>query len=189
MGLFKDTTKDLLISFANEVSGEYVEVGKTKKTVVIPHEGFQICFDFYTVSTGNTYTVYARFRTLIKTYHPFTFRIVKQGFFQNIAKIFGHEDIEINDPEFDDMFVISSNNPPLIQKVLVEGVKYPLLCYPRSVLELKTKTNVFESKLKPNEALIEFLMPSNIRDTKPLKELLGMQKALIDAMKANDCIY
>lgn len=59
--------------------------------------------------------------TILTMYAPgtntFTFRLLKEGFFQKIGKMLGGQDIQTGDADFDKMFMLKSNSPELALQI------------------------------------------------------------------------
>lgn len=78
-----------------------------------------ITLDDYTVSNGKSSTKFTRMRAPFKSNSDFRFCMSPHGLISNIAiKLFGAQDIHINDEEFDKRFVIESNNEWKVRQLL-----------------------------------------------------------------------
>ncbi len=82
---------------------------------------------------GESVGVYTTIVAPYKNTSGFYCEIYKEGFFQSIGKKLGMQDIEVGIPEFDDCYILKSNQPETLRKILNE----PLL-----VKEIKKHPNI-----------------------------------------------
>lgn len=189
MGIFGESKDERLEKFSSLTQGNLLNPGGFKpKKVVIPHDNHQIHVYYYSVMVGNVPVTYTHFSTVISAYKPFQFRVVKDGFFLKIAKKLGHQDIEIGDENFDQMFVIESDDEQLPRKILTPKVKQTLIKHPSATLELKKSQGAFEAKLPENQKALIFQVPSEIKDLDALLDITEMFKSLLDALIESDYI-
>lgn len=98
--------------FAKENGGEYAPVIDDR--VLIPYKNFIITFDAftnYTISGGSAYkTEYTRGLVEFNASDNFKLLITQQGFLENVGKLFGSQDIQIGDAQFDKRFMVKSND-------------------------------------------------------------------------------
>jgi hypothetical protein len=70
-----------------------------------------ITLDTYTVSTGKSSHTYTRIRAPYVNRDGLRFTIYRAGFFSELGKMLGMEDIEVGDAFFDQAFIIQGNDP------------------------------------------------------------------------------
>lgn len=75
---------------------------------------------------SNTFTVLE-----VKPQQPpgFSFHVYEANFFNTLGKVFGMQDIEINDPEFDRKFIIQSHNENKIHELFTPSIKESFIRY------------------------------------------------------------
>ena len=70
-----------------------------------------ITLDTYTESTRRqSHVTYTRMRAPYVNPEGFRFTIYRKGFFSDLGKLLGMQDIEVGDPEFDEAFIIKGND-------------------------------------------------------------------------------
>ena len=74
--------------------------------VQVTHDEWTITLDTFAVSTGKTTVVYTRLRAPYINPDHFRFTIYRRGFFSDIAKWIGMQDIEVGHEDFDRDFII-----------------------------------------------------------------------------------
>jgi hypothetical protein len=86
--------------------------------VLVEHKNWTIVLDTFHRHEGKTQIPYTRMRCAYDNRDGFRFMIKKEGFFSDLAKYFGMQDIEIGDRIFDDTFILQSKNPAQIKTLL-----------------------------------------------------------------------
>lgn len=129
--------------------------------VEVTHDGWIITLDSY-FSAANK-SEYTRMRAKLPMQADFRFLITREGVLSEIAKLFGAQDIEVGDPDFDKQFMIKGNNEKLIKAMLQNAkIKQLLLAQPE----------VHFSLTPENELL--FAVPVIIKDLARLKQLFEL---------------
>jgi len=119
--LFGPPKSEIWSEFAEAIGGEFLEGGFWKADRLFYRHGvWDILLDTYTVSTGQHSITYTRIRAPFQSLDNMRFKLYHQGFFSEIAKKFGVQDIEIEDQDFDDAYMIKGNQPHKIRKFLSE---------------------------------------------------------------------
>jgi hypothetical protein len=90
------------------------------------------------VSAGKTFVVFTRMRAPCVNKDGFRFKLYREGFFSDIGKVFGLQDAEIGNPEFDSAFVVKGNNETQLQALFRNAeIRRRLLADPRPALQVK----------------------------------------------------
>ena len=113
--LFGPSKEEVWRQLCGEIRADYVEGGFWKGDKVQAHHGqWTITLDTYTESHSNGttshYTTYTRIRAPYVNKDGFRFTIYRKGFFSELGKLLGMEDVEVGYPEFDDAFIIKGND-------------------------------------------------------------------------------
>jgi hypothetical protein len=98
--------------FAKEKGGTYLPISNDR--VQFPYMDFTITFDAYThyVVVGGSSYEYEYTRGQVEFFCPDNFKllITQQGLIDNVAKLFGMQDIQIGNKQFDKKFIVKSND-------------------------------------------------------------------------------
>src|SRR3954466_414470 len=89
---------------SREIGAEYVEgglLGPSSRVRVQVGE-WTITLDTHTVATGHSSITYTRMRAPYVNKDGFRFRIYRRGFFSELGKLLGMQDVEVGDPTFDE---------------------------------------------------------------------------------------
>ena len=184
MGLFGASRKESWESFAKEMNGEVIKLGKLKGDgVLVPYKTFEILLDTYTVSTGNAAITYTRLRTTFVNPRAIDFKIYHKSFFSQFGKMLGMQDIEIGDMAFDHDFIIKGNATGEIVKLFNRSrIKQHILAEPKLTLQIKHKNEWLQKPLKENESIIEYQSVGVIKDNPRLINLCELFKDILDAL-------
>ena len=110
------------MQFAKEHNGKYIP-GQywNADCIEIIYKNHHLLFDTYTdyTTSGNSSynKTYTRVRVEFHSPDNLRFRLMKQGIFLSIGKLFGAQDIIIGDEDFDKKFVIKGNDEYKIQRI------------------------------------------------------------------------
>jgi hypothetical protein len=75
----------------------------------------------HTERSGRSSTTYTRFVVQYPHRLPLELRITRQGFLQHVAAMFGVQDIEVGDEEFDALVIIKGDDPDAVRRFLTLG--------------------------------------------------------------------
>lgn len=101
---------DVWAKIAKDIGGEYIDGGFWKKDELkYEHKNWNLHLDTYTTGGKHSQT-YTRMRAPFFNQRGFRFRVTPKHLFSGIGKFFGAQDIEIGDLEFDEEFIIKTNN-------------------------------------------------------------------------------
>jgi hypothetical protein len=87
---------------------------------------FQVNVDSFTVSNGSSRGTYTRARIDIDE-PGFRLQFGREDLLASLGKIFGAQDVELGDPEFDSQLVVKSNQPNLARAWLRGAARHTVL--------------------------------------------------------------
>src|SRR5829696_2659467 len=109
--LFGPSKEEIWRKLSAEIDGRYVEGGVWKgDKVEATHGEWTLILETYTVSTGKSSHTYTRMRAPYVNPSGFRFSVYRRGFFSDIAKWFGMQDIEVGHQPFDNDFIIKGTS-------------------------------------------------------------------------------
>lgn len=173
MGLFRPSKREVWKQFAEEIKGKYVQgVLRRGDKVEAYVDNWLVILDTYTVSTGKSSITHTRMRAPFVNLDNFYFRIYRSGVFSEMGKMLGMKDISIGYKEFDDTFVIKSNNEEKI-KILFENESIRSLMenQPHSNLQIKDNDGRRRKHFPDGVDELYFEVIGVIRDIERLKEV------------------
>lgn len=89
---------------------------KTSAKVTIKVGEWTVTLDEYSVSNGKTTVTFTRFRAPYVNKDGFRFRMTRKNIFSGLAEWLGAKDILVGFPEFDEAFVLKSNQPDTLKR-------------------------------------------------------------------------
>lgn len=108
--------------FASKLNARYIKKGMWDTgRVEYTYKNWTYYLDSYMIPTGTVMMYYTRIRAPFINEQKFNFSICKEGFFSNLYKKLGMQDIETGYTEFDNKFIIKSNNELMIKRILEEA--------------------------------------------------------------------
>ncbi|REH01647.1 hypothetical protein [Flavobacterium aquicola] len=177
--------------FANEHSGKFIE-GESwhSDRAEINYSEFKIIFDNYTLWSGKYSQEFTRVVVPFISRNNFTFEIYRNDILSSIEKIFGAQDIKIDIKEFDDLFIIKSNNE-LKVKSLLQNKKIRELIQKQieGNLEISQHNSIWKPMLPKNEYQLLYYQEGKIADIEKLKSLLNLFIELIFELQKQKLIF
>lgn len=172
-GVFGPSQEEIWRPFAEEIDAEYIDNGIWKaKKIVYRHENWTITLDTYSESSGKSSTTYTRMRAPYRTKDDFNFKIYNSGFFSDIGKKFGMQDIEIGYADFDENFIIKGNDENKLKDLFAsEKIQEIIQSQDRIHLEIKEDEGWLGSEIPEGVNLLYFKTIGVIKDPKRLKML------------------
>jgi hypothetical protein len=109
--LFGPSKEEIWRQFAAQTGSHYVPGGFWKgDKIEATHDSWTVVLDTFTVSTGKTSVTYTRMRAPYAVADGFHFTVYRQGFFSEIGKWFGMQDVTVGYEDFDRDFIIKGND-------------------------------------------------------------------------------
>ena len=180
---------NILKQFAEEMNGKFVErschnSAKTELKYLV----WNITFDNYTeykTSGGKTVEqIYARVISPIKSNDNFRFEIYRKSIFSSIAKIFGAQDIEIGNSEFDKEFIIKANNEFKLKAFLNnKDLRSQIENFKQINLQISDRKGIWEQKLPEKEFELSFFIEEPIYDIQNLKSIYSLFTEMLKQLK------
>lgn len=173
--LFGPSQEEIWRQLSREVDGRFHAGGLfTSSAVQARTDDWIITLDTDTVSTGTTSQTYTRIRAPYFNPEGFRFEIYRSGFFTELWKGLGMQDIEVGHPRFDRDFVIKGTAPGRIRR-LFDNAKIRRLidAQPRIHLSVKGHEGVF-SKFPAGVDELHSQAAGTIKDLAQLRMLFEL---------------
>jgi hypothetical protein len=174
--LFGPSRDEVWQQLCSEIGAEFVKGGFWKGNKVQAHVGeWTVTLDTYTVSTGGTRVTYTRMRAPYVNMQGFRFTLYRKNFLSGLGKLFGMQDVETGDPEFDRDFIIKSNSE--VRAVALfsnEKIRRLIQAQPSIHLEIKDDEGWFGAKFPQGVDELYFRVTGVIKDIERLKALYAL---------------
>lgn len=153
------------------------------KKVVATHGQWTIILDTYAVSTGKVTVVFTRMRAPYINPDGFRFTVYRRGFFSDIAKFMGMEDIEVGHPDFDRDFIIKGTDAGKLRALFADSkIRELISAQPEIHFEVKDNHGGWGPAYPPNVDELRFHVGGVIKDVERLKLLFELFAATLDQL-------
>ena len=182
--LFGPSTEEIWKKLCAEIGAHYVEGGFWKgDKVEATHGPWTITLDTYRVSDGKTSVEYTRMRAPFLDSGGFRFTVYRKGFFSEIGKLFGMQDIEIGDPAFDDAFILKSNDDLKLRELLGNSkIRELVNQQPQIYFAIKNDEGFFGSTFPEGVDELYFQVLGVVKDVERLKLLYELFSETLDQL-------
>jgi hypothetical protein len=184
MGWFGPSKEEAWRQLCLEIGAEFVEGGFWKGSKVQAQVGpWTVTLDTYTVSTGESSETYTRIRAPYVNPDGFRFTIYRKGFFSELGKLLGIQDIEVGDPEFDEAFIIKGNDEPRVVILFSDSeIRRLIGAQPKIKLAVKDSEEWFGPRFPDDVDELRFQVVGVIKDVERLKALFELFAAVLDRL-------
>jgi hypothetical protein len=110
------------------------------------YRGFDYRLEHVVESSGDSSTSYTRITMNFPEYVGYNLRIYKESLLSKVEKVFGGQDIQVGNKEFDDSFMIKSKTPDKIDKILTPELQRKMI-YGSHLINITLSRNTVENKI------------------------------------------
>lgn len=171
--IFGPSKEEIWQQLAANIDAEFVDGGFWGKSLVrAQYKQWTITLDTYTVSTGKSSTTFTRMRAPYVNPDGFQFTIYRAGFFTELGKMLGMQDIEIGHAPFDSDFVCKGNDPAKVIRLFGNPTVRELVQkQPQICLHVKDDEGWFNDTFPEGVDELHFQVVGVIKDVERLKML------------------
>ena len=163
---FGEKQKKLWRLFTSEVNGKIIDGGQyNPDSLIYKYKGWTVVLDevIRMPSGGASGSLVTRFRIPIVNQQALSFKVHKEDLFMKFFKLFGTQDIQIGDPQFDKKFIIEGTNTDALRKVLSHRpLRESLLKIPDALLTLRTNEEKHGDDFPEGIDLLEIDLPGKV---------------------------
>jgi len=182
--LFGPSRKEMWTQLSESVGGRYIEGGWAKgDKVEVTHNDWTLTLDTYAVSTGKVTVVFTRLRAPFVNPTGFRFLVYRKSIFSGIGKFFGMQDIEVNDPPFDDDFIVQGTDESRVRLLLASPKLRALIAAQKDLsFGVKDDEGWFGTRFPEGVDELHFAVPGVIKDVDRLKGLYDLFAETLDEL-------
>src|SRR4051812_37837187 len=182
MGLFGPSKDEAWRRLGEQAGAEFVEGGFWKGSKVQAHVGpWTVTLDTYTVHTGHAHFTYTRMRAPYVNPEDLRFTVYRKGLFGELDKLLGMQDIEVGDPEFDEVFIVKGTDEAKVRDLFADPeVRSLLTAQPQIRLEVKGSEGWFGPSFPDGVDELHFQVTGVIKEVDRLKALFDLFAAVLD---------
>jgi hypothetical protein len=169
---------------SREIRADFVEGGFWRGSKVqAAVKEWTVTLDTYTVSTGKSQITYTRMRAPYVNKDGFRFKIYRKGFFSNLAKLLGMEDVDVGYPRFDDDFIIQGNDADKLRLFFADpAIRQLIEIQPAISLEVKDDEGWFGTRFPEGVDELHFQVVGIIKEIDRLKSLYELFARVLDRL-------
>ena len=190
--IFGPSKDEIWAQVANQINGKFINGGFfTDERLVYEHGEWEIVLDTYTESDGDdSSTDYTRMRAPFLNKDNLNFHIYREGFFSDIGKALGFQDIHVGDAYFDDEFVIKGNSERQVKRLLDdERIKKLLRWQPKVDIKVQTDKSWFFKKYPEGVNELYFSCEGIMKTPEDMRNLFELFCLLLDRLVKIDSAY
>jgi hypothetical protein len=184
MGWFGPSKDEVLRQLSQEIGAKFIEGGFWKgNKVQVQVKPWTTTLDIYTESTGETHVTYTRMRAPFVNPESFRFSVYRKGFFSELGKLLGIQDIEVGDPDFDEAFIIKGSNEFRVRDLFANPqIRQMIQAQPNIRLAVNDSEGWFGPTFPEDVDELHFQVVGVIKDIERLKALFNLFAALLDQL-------
>ena len=169
---------------ARELRADFVDGGFWRGSKVQASvKEWSVTLDTYTVSTGKSHITYTRMRAPYVNKDGFRFRIFRKGFFSELGKLFGMQDVEVGHPWFDEEFIIQGSHVDKLRLLFADqSIRQLIEAQPAIRLEVKDDEGWFGAHFPAGVDELHFQVVGIIKDIERLKSLYELFAKTLDRL-------
>ena len=174
--LFGSSREEIWRQLSAEIGADYVAGGFwTGDKVVVHHGQWTITLDSPTESSGETSSTCTRMRAPYVNKDGFRFTIYRKGFFSDLGKLLGMQDVDVGYPDFDEAFIIKGDDESKLRALFADGrIRALLQAQPSVYLTVKDDEGWFGARFPDGVDELYLLVGGGSKDMDRLKSLYDL---------------
>jgi hypothetical protein len=182
--LFGPSKEEVWRQLSAESDAQYIEGGFWKgDKVQAQHAEWTVTLDTYVISNGKSSIPFTRMRAPFKNPEAFRFTIYRHGFFSEMAKWFGMQDVAVGYATFDDNFIIKGSDEAKLRRLFANArIRALIEAQPEIHFTLKHPEVYFGGKDSVDVDVLEFVVAGVIKDITRLKLLYELFAETLDEL-------
>ena len=171
--MFGPSRKEIWTQLSTDMGAQYKDGGCWKgDKVEVTHGEWRVTLDSYTVSTGKVTIVYTRMRAPYVNADGFRFKVYRKSIFSGVGKLLGMQDIEIQDDQFDEDFIIKGTDEGRVRALFSNPKIRELIAAQKDIkFEVKDDEGWFGPTFPEGVDELSFTVVGIIKDVARLKLL------------------
>jgi len=175
--IFGPSKNEIWQQLSDQLGGDFIQGGFFKGSKVeVHHEQWTITLDLYTEPSGEQSQTYTRMRAPYVNKDGFRFTIYRKGFFSELGKLLGMQDVEIGEPDFDDAFIIKGNDENRLRELFGnQNIRRLIEQQPKIYLAVRDDDGGwFKARFPEGVDELYFRVPGVVKDIGRLKALYDL---------------
>lgn len=188
---FHDSRSEIWRQLSAELGASYTQRTWSKSDrIEVAHGDWTLTLDVYTVHAGKAHIPYTRLRAPFANAEKFRMRLYRASIFTPIAKWIGMQDIAIGATEFDDDWVVKSNDERQVKAFLAEpALRARIAAQKKLSLSVEDDEGWFGKQFPPDVDELRLVIGGHEKDPARLKELFELFADSLDRLCAIGAAY
>ncbi len=185
MNWFGPSKDEVWRQLSQEIGAEFVEGGFWASTdsKVQAHVGPWIVTLDVGRSDEDGKSLVTRLRAPYVNPEGFRFTIYRKGFFSDLGKLLGMQDLEVGDSDFDEAFIIKGNDESKVRALFTNPkIRQTIQAQPQIRLAVKDSEGWFGPKFPEDVDELHFQVAGVIKDVERLKSLFDLFAVVLDQL-------
>lgn len=180
--LFGPSREEIWKQLSAEIGAEYTPGDFwTGAKVRADHGQWVVTLDNYTVSTGKATVTYTRMRAPYINPDGFRFTIYRHGFFSELGKFMGMQDVTVGYEDFDRDFVIKGTDREKLRKLFAnDRLRELISAQPNVYLKVSDDEGCFGTHFPEGVDELYFAVGEVIKDPQRLRLLFDLFSETLD---------
>jgi hypothetical protein len=151
--------------------------------VVAKAPPWEITLDTYDVSNGETTDTHTRVRAPFVNADGFYFKVYRASLFTNLGKALGMQDVTIGFGDFDEAFVIQTNDESKARRLLAKPrLRELMMSQPRLSICVKDEEGMFRKQFPEHVDELYFDVNGIVKDIDRLEKLFELFAETLDGL-------
>ncbi len=187
--IFGPTRSEIWHQLECQIGGRIVERGfwNGGEALVARVQNWTVTLDEYAqtmlVNTTPVVITHTRMRAPFGNPSRFRFVIHRTGLLDELGKLFGMQDVEVGEPEFDRSFILQSNDPSKVRMLFGSAELRALVQRQANIhLSIVDDEGWFGERYHPDVNVLVFDVAESIDDTARLKGLFDIFAETLDSL-------
>lgn len=186
--LFGPSKEEIWRQLCSEIGTDYVDGGFWKGSRVQGRHGeWTIMLDTFTTQHSNGKSSHSITHTRIRAPYMnrdgFQFTIYRKGFFSDIGKMLGMQDVEVGHPNFDEDFIIKGKDEQKLRELFANPkVRELIESQPSIYLTVRDDEGWFSTAFPDGVDELYFKVTGVIKDVERLKALYELFTEILDQL-------
>jgi hypothetical protein len=182
--IFGPSRDEIWRQLSAEIGGRYVEGRAFKPSRVdATHGEWIVTLDRFVVSTGKVVMVFTRMRAPYVNPDGFRFTVYRRGFFSDVAKWLGMQDVEIGHEPFDSDFIIKGTSEEKLRRLFANERLRDLIAAQKDIkFTVADDEGWFGTTFPDGVDELLFTVPGVITDIPRLKLLFELFSETLDEL-------
>lgn len=181
---FGPSREEIWRQFSQQVGAEYIDPPGWKRDYIqATHRGWTITLDIYIVSTGKTAIPFTRFRAPFVNPDGFRFSIGRKNLLHVIGILMGAQDAQVGHRDFDDAFVIKTNNDAKLRDLFSsQALRERFQNEPTARLTIKDDEGLFGPNFPEGVDELQLMAHGHTKDVARLKSFYDLFAMTLDEL-------